>query len=97
METDMHLDIVTISGFDPCGGTGLIADIETAHALGCRARAVITYQTLQNKENAIACVTSDATWFRSQLHSATDRDLFSAVKVDAMLVYTPMQKNRAFL
>ncbi len=81
MKTDKHPEIVIISGFDPCAGAGLIADIETAHALGCRSRAVITCQTVQNKENATACVASDATWFKSQLHSATDRSACSAIKI----------------
>ena len=81
MKTDKHPEIVIVSGFDPCGGAGLIADIETAHALGCRTQAVITCQTVQNEENATACLASDATCFKSQLRSATDRGLFSAIKI----------------
>ena len=81
MKTDKHPEIVIISGFDPCGGAGLIADIETAHALGCRTRAVITCQTVQSKENATACVASDATWFKSQLRSVTDQSSCSAIKI----------------
>ena len=81
MKTNKYPEIVIISGFDPCGGAGLIADIETAHALGCRTRAVITCQTLQNKENATACVASDATWFKSQLRSAINPSSCSAIKI----------------
>ena len=81
MKTNKHPEIAIISGFDPCGDAGLIADIETVHALGCRTRAVITCQTLQNEKNATACVASDATWFKSQLCSAIDRGLFSAIKI----------------
>ena len=81
MKTDKHPEIVIISGFDPCGRAGLIADIETTHALGCRTRAVITCQTVQNEENAIACVASDATWFKSQLRSAINPSSCSAIKI----------------
>ncbi len=81
MKTDKHPEILIISGFDPSGSAGLIADIEAVHALGCRSRAVITCQTLQNEENATACVASDATEFKAQLRSVMDGHAFSAIKI----------------
>ena len=81
MKTDKHPEILIISGFDPCGGAGLIADIETSHALGCRTRAVISCQTIQNTEDATACLPSDEAVFKQQLHSAIETHSFSAVKI----------------
>ncbi len=40
--------ILSIAGFDPSGGAGILADIKTIHALGGYGTAVITAQTVQN-------------------------------------------------
>jgi hydroxymethylpyrimidine kinase/phosphomethylpyrimidine kinase len=39
---------LTIAGFDPSGGAGIIADLKTFAALGCRPTAAITSLTFQN-------------------------------------------------
>jgi hydroxymethylpyrimidine kinase/phosphomethylpyrimidine kinase len=39
---------LTIAGLDPSGGAGIIADVRTFEALGCRATAAITSVTFQN-------------------------------------------------
>ncbi|MDP3065146.1 MAG: bifunctional hydroxymethylpyrimidine kinase/phosphomethylpyrimidine kinase [Methanobacteriaceae archaeon] len=39
---------LSIAGFDPSGGAGVIADVKTFHALGVYATAVITALTAQN-------------------------------------------------
>ncbi|HMK54688.1 MAG TPA: bifunctional hydroxymethylpyrimidine kinase/phosphomethylpyrimidine kinase [Methanobacteriaceae archaeon] len=39
---------LTIAGFDPSGGAGILADIKTFHALGTYGTAVITALTAQN-------------------------------------------------
>ncbi|MBC6414407.1 MAG: hydroxymethylpyrimidine/phosphomethylpyrimidine kinase [Chromatiales bacterium] len=81
MNRDKHPKALIISGFDPSGGAGLIADIETVHALGCRASAVITCQTIQTEWDATACVASDSSWFRQQLHSILKAYSFSVIKI----------------
>lgn len=43
---------MTIAGFDPSGGAGVLNDIKTFHALGLYGTAVITALTAQN----VACV-----------------------------------------
>lgn len=40
--------ILTIAGFDPSAGAGVLADVKTIHACGGYACAVITAQTVQN-------------------------------------------------
>jgi len=40
--------ILTIAGFDPSAGAGVLADLKTIHACGGYACAVITAQTVQN-------------------------------------------------
>ncbi|MDX6692851.1 MAG: hydroxymethylpyrimidine/phosphomethylpyrimidine kinase [Blastocatellia bacterium] len=47
-ETTAPLVALTIAGFDPSGGAGVIADIKTFTAFGCFATAAITSLTYQN-------------------------------------------------
>lgn len=42
--------VLTIAGFDPSGGAGLIADVQTLAALNCRPVAAMTSLTFQNSE-----------------------------------------------
>lgn len=40
--------VLTIAGFDPSGGAGIIADVKTFHAFACKATAAVTSLTFQN-------------------------------------------------
>lgn len=40
--------VLTIAGFDPSGGAGILADIKTFAALGCFGTAAVTSLTFQN-------------------------------------------------
>src|SRR5712692_1137390 len=42
--------ILTIAGFDPSGGAGIIADLKTFTAFGCAPTAAITSLTFQNAQ-----------------------------------------------
>lgn len=44
----MDRSVLTIAGFDTCGGAGIHADIKTIEALGFHASSVITAITFQN-------------------------------------------------
>jgi hydroxymethylpyrimidine/phosphomethylpyrimidine kinase len=39
--------LIAFGGFDPSGQAGLVADAETAHALGCEARLILCARTAQ--------------------------------------------------
>jgi hydroxymethylpyrimidine kinase/phosphomethylpyrimidine kinase len=40
--------VLTIAGFDPSGGAGIVADVKTFTAFGCFAAAAVTSLTFQN-------------------------------------------------
>jgi len=46
--------ILTIAGFDPSGGAGILADIKTIEANKCAAFAVCTANTIQNENEFVA-------------------------------------------
>ena len=40
--------VMTVAGFDPSGGAGIVADVKTFTAFGCFAAAAVTSLTYQN-------------------------------------------------
>jgi hydroxymethylpyrimidine/phosphomethylpyrimidine kinase len=44
----MNPAVLSIAGFDPCGGAGVLADVKVFEYLGLRGMAVVCAQTVQN-------------------------------------------------
>jgi len=55
MFTNNRPFVLSIAGFDPSGGAGLLADIKTFEMLGCYGLAVNTANTIQNDVKFEAC------------------------------------------
>ncbi|HMF57737.1 MAG TPA: bifunctional hydroxymethylpyrimidine kinase/phosphomethylpyrimidine kinase [Pyrinomonadaceae bacterium] len=51
---------LSIAGLDPSGGAGIIADIKTFTAFGCRALAAVTSLTFQNSSGVYGAVHQSA-------------------------------------
>ena len=64
---DSRPKALTIAGFDPSGGAGVLADARTFVALGCSASAVITSITYQNSELVFGAVHQTAEAVRDQI------------------------------
>ncbi len=74
------LTVISIAGFDPSGGAGVLADIKTFAALGCFGVAAITSLTFQNTVAVYgAAHQSDAT-LRSQIEPLIGDFKIAAVK-----------------
>ena len=58
---------LTIAGFDPSGGAGVLADTRAFAAFDCFPTAVITSITFQNNEKVFGCVHQDADTVRAQI------------------------------
>lgn len=58
---------LTIAGFDPSGGAGIIADIKTFNAFGCFATAAVTSLTFQNTQGVFGAVHQSAEAVRAQV------------------------------
>lgn len=70
---------LTIAGFDPSGGAGVLADSRTFIALGCSASAVITSITSQNSERVFGALHQSAEAVRNQIMPLL-ADSFACVK-----------------
>jgi hydroxymethylpyrimidine/phosphomethylpyrimidine kinase len=73
--------VLTIAGFDPSGGAGILADLKTLHAQGLYAMACITALTLQNTQGVRAVEPVSATTVRATLETLAADVSFAAVKI----------------
>lgn len=64
---------LTIAGFDPSGGAGVLADVRTFAAFGVRAVAAVTSLTFQNDREFFGAVHQSGATVRSQIESTIAR------------------------
>ncbi|MFY9619192.1 MAG: bifunctional hydroxymethylpyrimidine kinase/phosphomethylpyrimidine kinase [Pyrinomonadaceae bacterium] len=88
--------VLTIAGFDPSGGAGIIADVRTIESLGCTAVAAITAVTFQNAEKFFGAKHQSAEAVRQQVEAITGATTIAAVKI-GMLPTTEVVREVARL
>src|SRR5687768_12928719 len=71
---------LTIAGFDPSGGAGVLADVRTFAALGVSAVAAVTSLTFQNHREFFGAVHQSGATVRSQVESLTERYSIACAK-----------------
>lgn len=74
-------DVLVIAGLDPSGGAGLIADVRTVSALGCRPVGVVTALTVQNTTAVVSIEALGADLVREQLEFLLSDVEVRAVKI----------------
>lgn len=72
---------LTIAGFDPSGGGGIIADVRTFVHFGVRPTAAITSLTFQNFERVFGAIHETADSLRAQILPIVEEDRIAAVKI----------------
>ncbi len=73
--------ILTIAGFDPSGGAGLLADIKTFEALKCVGLSVISANTIQNDVEVKNCYWTPVEIMKEQIDCLFDRFEIDFVKI----------------
>lgn len=63
---------LSIAGFDPSGGAGILTDIKTMAAHGIHGTSVITALTAQNPKKVFSVEPISATYISKQIHSIFD-------------------------
>jgi hydroxymethylpyrimidine kinase/phosphomethylpyrimidine kinase len=71
---------LTIAGFDPSGGAGVLADARTFVSFGYRASAAITSITFQNDSSAKGAVHQTVETVRGQVSSLLEQFQFACAK-----------------
>src|SRR2546430_4498329 len=72
--------VLTVAGFDPSGGAGIIADVRTILRFGCRPVAAITSLTFQNLEGVFGAIHESAQSIRAQILPVIEESPVAAVK-----------------
>ena len=73
--------VLTLAGFDPSGGAGIIADLRTIESYGCTAVAAITSVTFQNTEKFFGANHQSAESVRGQIEAIVGAFEIAAVKI----------------
>ena len=73
--------VLSIAGFDPSGGAGIIADVRTIESFGCTAVAAITSITFQNAARYFGAVHQPADLVRKQIEAIAVDYSIGAVKI----------------
>lgn len=73
--------VLTIAGFDPSGGAGLIADVKTLSALNCRPVAAMTSLTFQNSERVFGAIHQNAESLCAQIFPLVTEFRIAATKI----------------
>jgi hydroxymethylpyrimidine kinase/phosphomethylpyrimidine kinase len=63
---------LTIAGFDPSGGAGVVADIKTFTAFGCFGTAAVTSLTFQNTTGVFGAAHQTASTVRAQVMAVVE-------------------------
>ncbi len=72
--------VLSVAGFDPSGGAGIIADIKTLVNFGCRPVAAITSLSFQNSNSMFGAVHESAKSLRAQILSMVEEFRIAAFK-----------------
>ena len=73
--------VLTIAGFDPCGGAGVVADLKTFSANNCYGVAAITALTIQNTQGVSATHPVEAKVLKETIHSLLADGHIKAIKI----------------
>lgn len=72
--------VLTVAGFDPSGGAGIIADIKTFISFGCQPAAAITSLTFQNSDGVFGAAHESAESLRAQILPLVEESRIAAFK-----------------
>lgn len=81
------MTILSIAGFDPSGGAGILSDIKTFHALGEYGTAVITALTAQNVKRVEGILPVDVDFIEKQINTVLEEERITHAKIG--MLYSP--------
>ena len=73
--------VLTIAGFDPSGGAGVVADLKTFAANNCYGVAAITALTVQNTEGVVSFSPADPKILQQCIHVLLADGRIKAIKI----------------
>ena len=89
--------ILSIAGFDPSGGAGLVADIKTIEALKGYGLSVCTANTIQNDKEFQNCLWVDLQTIKNQIEILINRFRIDIVKIGIVQNWSVLNEIIDFL
>jgi hydroxymethylpyrimidine/phosphomethylpyrimidine kinase len=83
--------ILSIAGYDPCGGAGVLADVKTAEFNQCIGMGVLTANTIQTEDTFVSVGWLEEKQILTQLDTLLTRYHFGAVKVGIVESFQRLQ------
>ncbi len=77
----MTANVLTIAGFDPSGGAGVLADIKTFAALRCYGVAAVSALTVQNNQGVRALMPIEPDFLAAEIDALFADISIAAVKI----------------
>ncbi len=84
-------NILTIAGYDPCGGAGVLADIKSAEFHQCIGMGVLTANTIQTEDTFVSVGWIEEIQIVKQLETLLTRYQFGAVKIGIVESFERLQ------
>jgi hydroxymethylpyrimidine/phosphomethylpyrimidine kinase len=84
--------ILSIAGYDPCGGAGVLADIKTAEVHKCMGMGVLTANTIQTEDAFFSIGWVNEVRILTQLETLLQKYTFSAVKIGIVESFEVLHK-----
>jgi len=89
--------VLTIAGFDPSGGAGLLADVKTLEQLKCQGLAVCTVNTIQHDQKLKECYWISLAQIKDQIALLFERFEINVVKIGVIENWSVLQQIVALL
>jgi len=84
--------ILTIAGFDPSGGAGLVADCKTFEALKCQGLSICTANTIQTDTEFFDCIWTETNIIKKQIKTLFNRYKIDVVKIGIIQNWSVLNK-----
>lgn len=88
--------ILSIAGFDPSAGAGVLADIKTMEMLGCYGMSAITSNTIQVEDQFDAVYWVDLETLKAQIELLIKRYQFKVIKI-GLIQFSSMKEVLALI
>jgi len=79
--TKVKLIVLSIGGFDPCAGAGVLADVKAIEAMGGYGMACISANTFQNESEFDRSDWIDESSILEQIKVLQRKHIFKSVKI----------------
>lgn len=77
----MNEAVLVLSGLDPCGGAGIVADIETINQFRLTPLSIVTTMTVQNTQSVAEVQSVDIGLIAKQFYHLQADIVFKVVKI----------------